>query len=187
GRSSFELARHCASVVGIDYSHRFIDAARRLRDHGQLGYSRLDEGALFTALTARVPEEIERGRVEFEPGDAMDLRSDLGEFDLVLMANLIDRLTEPQRCLERLASLIRPGGRLVITSPYTWLEAFTPRENWLGGWESEGGAITTLQGLKSALEPNFEFHGSKELPFLIREHARKFQWSVAQATFWSRR
>jgi hypothetical protein len=27
----------------------------------------------------------------------------------------------------------------------------------------------------------------KDLPFLIREHARKFQWSVALATVWRRR
>jgi putative 4-mercaptohistidine N1-methyltranferase len=187
GRSSFELARHCDSVVGIDYSQRFIEAARRLRDHGQLGYSRLDEGALSTELIAHLPTEIDRSRVSFEPGDAMNLRADLGEFDVVLMANLIDRLSEPSRCLERLASLVKPGGWLVITSPYTWLEEFTPRENWLGGQESEGGAITTLQGLTLALEPNFVFHGAKDLPFLIREHSRKFQWSVAQATFWSRR
>jgi hypothetical protein len=27
----------------------------------------------------------------------------------------------------------------------------------------------------------------KDLPFLIREHARKFQWSVAEATIWRRK
>ena len=27
GRSTFELARHCAEVIGIDYSHTFIEAA----------------------------------------------------------------------------------------------------------------------------------------------------------------
>jgi hypothetical protein len=28
---------------------------------------------------------------------------------------------------------------------------------------------------------------AKDLPFLIREHARKFQWSVAQASLWKKR
>jgi hypothetical protein len=28
---------------------------------------------------------------------------------------------------------------------------------------------------------------SKELPFLIREHARKYQWSVAWGTRWVRK
>ncbi len=186
GRATFELARHCSSVIGIDFSHRFIEASTRLRDHGQLSYSRLDEGELTTPLTARVPAEIDRKRVTFETGDAMNLRPDLGEFDIVLIANLIDRVTNPRHCLARLASLVKPGGQLICTSPYTWLEQFTPRENWLGGVALEGGAVTSLDGLRAALSPNFELRETKDLPFLIREHARKFQWSVAQASVWIR-
>lgn len=34
GRSTFELARHCTEVIGIDYSHRFIDVAAALAGHG---------------------------------------------------------------------------------------------------------------------------------------------------------
>ncbi len=187
GRASFELARHCSTVIGIDFSQRFIDAATRLRDHGQLSYERLEEGELTTPLVAQVPSEIDRRRVTFEVGDAMHLRADLGEFDVVLIANLIDRLTQPRHCLNRLASLVKPGGQLICTSPYTWLEQFTPRENWLGGVELEGGRVTTLDGLRTALAPNFELRKTKDLPFLIREHARKFQWSVAQASHWIRR
>ena len=57
----------------------------------------------------------------------MDLRSDLGDFDVVVMANLICRLPDPRSCLERVPSLVRPGGQLIITSPYTWMEEYTPR------------------------------------------------------------
>ncbi len=35
--------------------------------------------------------------------------------------------------LRSCASLIVPGGLLVITTPYTWLEDYTPKELWLGG------------------------------------------------------
>ena len=187
GRSTFELTRICESALGIDYSRRFIEAAETLRRHGGLGYSRTDEGALTTTLLARVPEGVDSTRATFEVGDAMALRDGLGAFDVVLMANLIDRLSEPQRCLARLPALVRPGGQLVITSPYTWLEEFTPREHWLGGYERDGGRVTTLDGLRSALERDFELVGTKDLPFLIREHARKFQLSVAQASIWRRR
>jgi putative 4-mercaptohistidine N1-methyltranferase len=187
GRSAFELARHCREVIGIDFSQRFIDAATVLRERGELPFERADEGDLATPLTARVPQGIERSRVRFERGDAMALRGGLGEFDVVLMANLIDRLSEPRRCLEKLPGLVRAGGQLVITSPYTWLEEFTPREHWLGGFRRDGKAVTTLDGLSSALGSAFEFAGTRELPFLIREHARKFQWSVAQASLWIRR
>ncbi len=187
GRSSFEFARHCAEVIGIDYSHRFIEAAQILRDQGSMDYLRRDEGELSMPLTARVPAEIDASRVAFETGDAQDLRADLGAFDVVLMANLIDRLAEPRRCLQRLPGLVKAGGQLIITSPYTWLEEFTAREFWLGGREFDGRARTTREGLQLALSADFEFVGRKDLPFLIREHARKFQWSVAEATLWRRK
>ena len=177
GRSAFELARTCASVVGIDFSRRFIDAADALKK-GELTYRRADEGDLSTPLIARVPAGIDARRVAFEVGDAMNLRADLGMFDVVLMANLIDRLREPQRCLARLPLLVNTGGQLVITSPYTWLEEFTPRANWL---------CPTLDALRAALTPHFDLTDTRDLPFLIREHARKYQWSVAQATVWIRR
>jgi hypothetical protein len=74
----------------------------------------------------------------------------------------------------------------VITSPYTWLEEFTPRGNWLGGLECDGRRVTTRDGLQAALAADFELVAVKDLPFLIREHARKFQWSVAEATIWRR-
>lgn len=180
GRSTFELARHCESVLGIDFSRRFIEAASGMARTGAARYSRADEGDFTTALIARVPDEIDRQRVAFEVGDAMNLRADIGAFDVVLMANLIDRLAEPRRCLARLPSLVKPGGQLIITSPYTWLEDFTPRANWLGGGK-------TLDGLRAALDVDFTLVTTKDLPFLIREHARKFQWSVAQASIWRRK
>jgi putative 4-mercaptohistidine N1-methyltranferase len=187
GRASFELARSCRSVLGIDFSERFIAAAIVLQARGELGYRRAEEGDLITPLVARVPEGIDRRGVRFEVGDAMHLRGALGSFDVVLMANLIDRLIEPRRCLAHLAKLVNPGGRLIITSPYTWLEEFTPREHWLGGFERDGRAVNTLEGLKGALERDFDLIEVKDLPFLLREHARKFQWSVAQASIWRRR
>ncbi len=187
GRSTFELARICGQVVGIDYSQRFVNAAEEIRAGGELRYERTDEGALTTPLVARLPSGVDPTGVSFEAGDAMALRADLEAFDVVLMANLIDRLRDPQRCLARLPELVRPGGQLVITSPYTWLEEFTPRENWLGGFACDGAKVTTLDGLRKALDATFDLTATKDLPFLIREHGRKFQLSVAQATIWRRR
>ncbi|EDY19341.1 Methyltransferase type 12 [Chthoniobacter flavus Ellin428] len=187
GRSTFELARHCHEVVGIDYSQRFVTAANELRDKRELPYLRRDEGDLATPLVARVPAGIECHRVHFERGDALGLREDLGAFNAVLMANLIDRLQEPRRLFARLPSMINRGGQLVIASPYTWLPEFTPRENWLGGFEHEGERRTTRKALQSLLEPDFELIKSSDQPFLIREHGRKFQWSVAETTTWLRR
>lgn len=187
GRSSFELSRLCTEVTGIDYSHRFVATASSLARDGSLPYERTDEGALTTRLIARVPQGVVRERVSFEQGDAHALRSTLGSFDVVLAANLIDRLVEPARFLNRLPELVKGGGQLVLTSPYTWLEEFTPRANWLGGFSADGSPRMTLDGLRAALAEHFDFIQTKDLPFFIREHARKFQWSVAQASIWRRK
>ena len=82
---------------------------------------------------------------------------------------------------------MKPGGQLILTSPYTWLEDYTPRENWLGGNARDGKPRRTLDGLKGELAQSFELTRTLDLPFLIREHARKFQWSVAQASVWRRK
>jgi len=114
------------------------------------------------------------------------LRPDLGLFDIVLMANLVDRLGDPQRCLSRLHALVRPGGQLILSTPCTWLEEYTAPSKWLGGFVREGKPVLTLDSLRAALAPHFELVHVCDLPFLIREHARKFQWSVAQASRWIR-
>lgn len=187
GRASFELARHCREVIGIDFSQRFVASATQLASAGQLEFEHVEEGCRLRHATARVPAGIDRARVTFERGDAMDPRDHLGQFDVLLLANLVDRLPQPARCLERLSGLVNPGGQLIITTPGTWLEEFTPREHWLGGFEREGRPVTTLDGLQAMLAKDFELTATKDLPFLIREHARKFQWSVAQASLWRRR
>jgi putative 4-mercaptohistidine N1-methyltranferase len=187
GRASFELARRCAEVVGIDHSKRFIATAGHLRKHGSVHFGSIEEGELSQASTAIVPEEIQRKRVIFERGDAMNLRRNLGKFDVVLMANLIDRLREPRKCLAQLPHLLKSGGQLIIASPYTWLLEYTPRKNWLGGFVRGGRRIKTFDTLKEILSPEFQLARRRDLPFLIREHARKFQLGVAEATVWIRK
>ena len=68
-----------------------------------------------------------RSRLSFYQGDACNLSSDLGQFGCVLAANMVCRLPNPFEFLDRLPSLVAPGGTLVITSPYSWLEEFTPK------------------------------------------------------------
>lgn len=182
GRSTFELARYTQEVVGIDFSHQFIKAASQLQKDGTLAYTRIDEGELGTPLVALVAPEIDRSRVQFQTGDACALPPDLGTFDLVLMANLIDRVPTPASMLGQLKDIVRPGGTVGITSPYTWMEEFTPKAQWLGGHDGK----KTFDGLRAVLGPDFELTVKKDLPFLLREHARKFQWSVAEASFWRR-
>lgn len=179
GRSAFELSRFCEEVTAVDYSQSFVRAGEQLRTEGSLPYTCREEGRLTRLLTARRPTDCRPERVQFEQGDAMHLRAGLGDFDIVHAANLLCRLTEPALLLQRLPQLVRPGGTLILTTPCTWLEEYTPPQRWPQG--------STFDWLREALEPAFTLEQQRDLPFLIREHARKYQWTVALGTCWQRR
>jgi putative 4-mercaptohistidine N1-methyltranferase len=180
GRSSLELARRFNEVIAIDFSARFIEAARTMQRDGAMTIRAPREGIATDAFHLQLPADLPRDRVRFEQGDACALRAGLGLFDLVLMANLIDRLPEPARCLAQLPSLVAPGGALIITSPYTWLEEYTPRDKWLD--QGQG----TLAALREKLTPAFTLVTNFNLPMVIRDHHRKSQWTVTEASVWRR-
>ena len=187
GRSSFELARYCTEVIGIDASQSFIRAALEIRKHGQIHFDRPEEGMLTSRCKAEVPAEIDRTRVHFEIGDALKLRGTLGDFDVVLAANLLCRLEDPIQLVLKLSQLVRPGGQLILVSPYSWSRDFTPFPKWLGGYEQNGRRYETFVTLRKFLEPDFDLVRTRELPLLIREHARKYQWGVSHGTVWLRK
>jgi putative 4-mercaptohistidine N1-methyltranferase len=178
GRSTFEMARTCDHVTGIDFSHAFIRAAEALKRGETLIYERIEEANLRTRMRAHMPAGVDGARLEFRQGDAMNLPDSLGSFDRVHAANLLCRLSEPKRLLDRLPALVRPGGELVLATPCTWLEEFTPP----GNWPPEG----TFEWLIDALEPDFSLEKRTDEPFLIRETARKFQWTHSLVTVWRR-
>ena len=190
GRSSFELARHFERVTGVDFSARFINAGVQLRDAGELRYTRVEEGELVSYQTRTLSglglADV-ADRVEFFQGDACNLKSVHTGYDLILAANLIDRLYEPRAFLDHVHERLNIGGVLMLTSPYTWLEDHTARENWLGGFKKDGENWTTLDALREILAPHFRLMDEpRDVPFVIRETRRKHQHTLAEATLWER-
>ncbi|KAB0672186.1 5-histidylcysteine sulfoxide synthase [Oryzomonas sagensis] len=189
GRASFELARGgFQKVTGLDFSTRFFRLAARMQEEGYLRYAFPEEGEILSFHEVGLADlglEGGRDRVEFSQADACNLPEKFTGYDLVLAANLIDRLYSPRRFLSTIHERINPGGVLVITSPYTWLEEFTKKEEWLGGYKDAGENVTSLEGLENALAPRFRMLGEpRDIPFVIRETRRKFQHTVAEMTVW---
>ncbi len=192
GRASFELARTFDNVTGMDYSARFIDVALSLVRGEERRYLMPEEGTLVQYCQASLsdigisPEQAER--VQFVQGDACNLKPQYQAYDLVLASNLIDRLRDPKRFIQDITTRIVSGGILMLSSPYTWLEEFTPMENWIGGVRENGEALTTYQALQRLLAADFvEVQAPVDVPFVIRETARKHQHTVAQLTVWRKR
>lgn len=189
GGASFRLAESFQSVIGVDLSERFINTARELKENKSACYTCKVEGEIFESRRAVIAPEW-ASRVEFRQADACSLPSEYLDFDAVLIANVLCRLSSPSACLGRMAGergIVRIGGLLVIVSPYSWSEEFTPRDVWLGGYVDEHGHEQFSEnGLKHMLLPHFELLEQCELPLVIREHYRKYQYIVAQAMIWRR-
>jgi putative 4-mercaptohistidine N1-methyltranferase len=125
--------------------------------------------------------------VEFFQGDATNLKPQFTDYDLILAANLIDRLYDPKKFLETIHERLNLGGVLVLSSPYTWLEEFTQKQNWLGGIRRAGEPYMTLDALRDLLAPHFVMLGTpQDVEFVIRETRRKFQHTIAELTAWER-
>lgn len=187
GRSSFELAQYFAHVDAIDFSARFIQAGVRLQQGEQVLYEIQTEGDLTTSRAISLQSlglDQVGNRVGFMQGDACNLKPQYSDYDLVFAGNLIDRLYDPALFLRGISSRLLPGGHLVITSPYTWLEEYTQKSHWLGGRREHGEPLTTFEGLERLLSETFTLVAREDLPFVIRETARKHQHTIAEMTVW---
>ena len=188
GRASFELAKHFDHVTGIDFSARLINLGVQLATQGVIRYSIADEGELMLHREHHLDNlglaEVS-DKVDFLQGDACNLKPHFTGYDLVMAANLIDRLYEPALFLSTIHQRINAGGVLLIASPYTWLEEHTKKENWLGGIKKDGENVTTLDGLKTVLGEHFDLmQAPQQVPFVIRETSRKFQHTLSDVTLW---
>ncbi len=187
GRAAFELSQHFQEVVAIDYSHAFIQAADQLKKNGRVRFPMVEQGEITKEIAVRPPEKSHRERIIFRQGDASRLPKSLGAFDVVVLMNLIDRLKYPRRCLNDLPRLVKGGGYVLMTSPYSWQTEFTSREKWLGGFRKKGKAIRPLAVIKDLLGEHFELLKLTDIPFVIREHERKFEWAVPQVSLWRKK
>lgn len=184
GRSSFELARHCRKVTAVDLSHKFIEAAKHIQAKGELPYTIVEEGSNTKVRIAFRPTGIDHTCIDFRCDDVMNILKEKEQYDVILAANLLCRLPRPKEFLENLAHLAKPSAQLIIVSPYSWLEEFTEKQNWLTHEESDE---NPLKALECILSNNFGLEKTFDLPFLIREHARKFQLGISQATVWRKK
>jgi SAM-dependent methyltransferase len=61
---------------------------------------------------------------------AAELTYPNGHFDVVACLNVIDRVARPVTLLAELSRLPRPGGVLVLSSPFEFRARLTPRAEW---------------------------------------------------------
>lgn len=190
GRSTFELAKTFDEVLGIDFSANFINVGVKLKKYDSLVFKVKTEGELFDEKSVSLKDfdlEDTKERVTFMQGDACNLKDLYTGYDLIFCSNLIDRLYYPQKFLDDVPNRVNDNGLLVLLSPYTWLEEYTPKKNWLGGYIKDNKEVKTLDTLKENLEDRFELLDTIDVPFVIKETNRKYQHTVSQMSIWKKR
>lgn len=148
GRITFDLARDHGEAVGVDLSRVLLAAAVEVRANGRFDAPRNASFAVADALALPFPD---------------------GAFSTVVALNLIDRVPDPARALDEAARVTASKGLLLVGSPYTWKEEFTPRARWLGR-VGEGGAE-----VRARLGPAFVREAETEMLFFLPHHARSGQ------------
>jgi 2-polyprenyl-3-methyl-5-hydroxy-6-metoxy-1,4-benzoquinol methylase len=81
----------------------------------ELGY-RVTWNDLRVELADYVRLKYEGGELAFAPGNAFDLAF-AEPFDAVLINEVIEHVAHPDRFLRKVATLVRPGGHIVMTTP----------------------------------------------------------------------
>lgn len=139
GRTSFDLAAHCpdALVLGLDRNLALLRLARRAGE-GVVSYPRRRIGLVYDRRRFPVAAEG-AARVDFWACDALALPFVPGAADLAAALNLLDCVAEPRRLLAGLAEAVRPGGRVLLATPYDWSTRATPVETWIGGHSQRAG------------------------------------------------
>merc|ERR1719282_484446 len=102
-------------------------------------------------------------------------RLKLGDFDVVLAINVLEKQSSPSDLLAGLHEFVRPGGLLVIASNYNWCPETTPADKMIGGYKcpTSGENVSTLEGIANLLRPTFrKLEHDSELATVKRDSLR---------------
>jgi len=190
GGSAFRLATYFDHVEAFDYSENFIATAKRIQSGEQVSFQVPIEGEISekAIVETNIDASIMK-KVNFFRGNACALNEyadSVGTFDGVIISNLLCRLPDPQATLNALPKIVNKGGVVVIVTPFSWFEEYTPKNKWLGGYvDTDGKSIYSKDSLIDTMTRlGFEKIYDKQMSLVIREHQRKYQLIISDATGW---
>ena len=152
GRTAFDAATSAPSglVLGIDGNLALLRLARRVAIEGAVSYGRRRVGLVYDErrFAAALPG---RERVDFWACDATALPFRPDSTDLIVALNLLDCVPDPVALLHHAAAMLRPGGALLLATPFDWAARATPAAHWIGGHSQRGPGAGAAEPLLHSL------------------------------------
>ena len=191
GRLAFELAQYYSDVTALDFTARMIRMPIQLQEQGFMRYVMKDEGELLLYRDVVLSDyklDKDRENILFMQADAMNLKPVYSGYDVIVIPNLLEELSNPKLFLEKISERLNENGWLIIASTYAWDEARTNRENWPGGFKRDGEPVTSLDGIKEILNDEFELQGDPiDLNLSQKKSSRVTLHKLSQVSVWKKR
>jgi len=191
GRCSFELAKYCENVIGIDFTARLIKVAQRMKTQKKIKYQLFQEGEIKSFKEADLDQfglKNTVDNVEFWQADASNLAVKFNNYDCIVAQNVLEKIYDPQNFLKVISERINSDGYLIISSNYNWSEEVTKKEKQLGGFRKDGEPYYSIEALREILKTEFkELQDPVDLPLLLRNNSRTYKYQIAQITFWQKK
>lgn len=162
------LREHAPEVIGLDCFLVPLRVAKQQLDGEQIGILERVEGHRFRWSDEVVALPALDG-VELICGNAQDAPLASGCADIVLAANLIDNVPMPRLLLGELDRILRPGGLVVLSSPFNWQDEITPPSEQLGGVDSAGSEALVAEALTRR---GYVVLETRDVPWTIVDHLR---------------
>jgi SAM-dependent methyltransferase len=128
GRMAAEIsAAGAEQTIGIDLSGPSLEEARRILFHpdGSPTLTFALRARRTRPVVAELPWRLSPDRLGFVCADARRLPLRDGAADLVLLLNVVDATPKPTEVVQEAWRCVAPGGRLVISDPFDYLDTAT--------------------------------------------------------------
>ena len=191
GRLAFELAANYNNITALDFTARMLRMAIQLQDQGGMRYVTEDENDLVFYREV-VLKDLGLGdgakNINFMQADINNLKSVFTGYDVVIMPDILNKVSHPRAFLRTIAERMNPNAIFVVATDYCWDEKETPHKYWLGGYKKDGEPVTGLDALTKVLSENFDsINEPQDLTLIQPKTSRIKEMRTLQVTVWKKR
>jgi len=155
-------------AVGLDMHFGAVRRARHLLAGESLAYARREVGRHYSVATATGVRASDRKLV---CADALDPPLLPDVYDRVVALNMLDSVAHPRQLLSVIDGLCKPGGELILSSPYAWQSSVMQEHERIGGADPAA-AVRAILSAGENLRARYLIEDDSEISWTLRRDAR---------------